>query len=292
MKEEYRLFREWHVSNAGDHTIKYYISNYGNVKMWTEVTGYVQLTIGHGLCVRNIRDRYETSDYEVRICGLGQKPFHLVWDLFGDRKRGVIDTEVWQIHHKDNDHNNNRIDNLLCVTDREHLAIHAKKANDKEYNEKLQAERYNKYYEHSLKYKEYQTEWKVYLNGIRKQLQDIQAEENKVTKERNRILREQKLAIEKAERKANKEKERLAERQRLIDSGEYVIGKTGRLTKRWTAERRAKTITSRITSDKWNNKQCCMNKGSVGITYNDRHMYIQPSEVDKYVSLGATIGFK
>lgn len=275
MKEEYRLFRTWHVTQAGDHVINYYISNLGNVKMWTEVTGDVVLTIGHGLYVKHIKN----SDYEIRICGLSNLIYQTVWDMFGDKRRGIIDGTVWQIHHVDNNHNNNAIENLICITDKEHLLIHAMTANNKERNDKLQQERYALYHAASLKYKEHLKEWKDYLNSIRKQLQKIYAEERQIQTEHNKATRSIKQQQKEQQIKA------------LLESGEYQISKTGRLAKKWSAERREKTIKSMRSSSAYRNRQCCVNKGCIGITYNNQYMYINASEKDEYLAKGAQLGF-
>lgn len=233
----------------------YYINNKGEVKYENSLGESKILTIGDGLYVSQ-----DGSINEIKIIGIGQHIYRLVYNCFG----GII-PKYYQIHHIDYNRNNNNINNLICITSKEHRHIHrplccylSSRSTSiiKNYNlEKIKNE-YNNYIEahnsyaklskHIGKYNEYYYKWQLYLIEQINKYKELKRTEylNKLTKQKlNTINKNNKLSEN--------------ERKAKLDSGEYYINKNGKLRKKfrnkWTEERRNKTMNTRLTSDKWKN---------------------------------------
>ena len=229
----------------------YYINNKGEVKYENSLGESKILTIGDGLWVSE-----EGTVNEIKIIGIRQNIYKLVYNCFG----GII-PKYYQIHHIDYNRNNNNINNLICVTGKEHRDIHRplacyicsgvisriKNNNSnnikKEYNNYILAHNsYAKLSKHIGKYNDYYYKSQLYL------LEQI----NKYNEIRHTEHLNKKL---KTIQKNNKLLEN--ERKAKLDSGEYYINENGKLIKKikkkWTEERRNKTMNTRLTSDKWKN---------------------------------------
>ena len=233
----------------------YYINNKGEVKYENSLGESKILTIGDGLYVSQ-----DGTVNEIKIIGIGHHIYRLVYNYFG----GII-PKYYQIHHIDYNRNNNNINNLICITSKEHRDIHrplacyiSSRYNSiiKNYNlEKIKNE-YNKYIEahisytklskHIGKYDEYYYKWQLYLIEQINKYKELKRTEylNKLTKQKLNTINKNNKLLEN-------------ERKAKLDSGEYYINENGKLTKKirnkWTEERRNKTMNTRLTSDKWKN---------------------------------------
>lgn len=255
MIEEWKLLKQTHYKRF---TFSYYISNFGRVKLVTEL-GEEILEIGKGLTVKHIvlGDKHY---YELMIIGMSYCMYHLVWNKFMyERPKG------YQIHHKDFNHYNNRLDNLECLDPKEHGLRHKWQSylqydeetllrvypeyKDEYYKWKKArkiADEYKKISEHRIEHIHY---WKTYIANIKQQMDEILRNEY----DERLKLREQK----------QKEKEILIqqERQRKVDSGEYYVNDKGKLVKKhivlpkWTDERRIKTMNIRKEIDMYNSPE-------------------------------------
>lgn len=233
----------------------YYINNKGEVKYENSLGESKILTIGDGLWVSE-----EGTVNEIKILGIRQNIYKLVYNCFG----GIIQKN-YQIHHIDYNRNNNNINNLICITAKEHRDIHRPLAcyicaniitRIKNYNSKNIKKEYNNYIaahnsyaklsKHIGKYDEYYYKWQLYLIEQINKYKELKRTEylNKLTKQKlNTISKNNKLLEN--------------ERKAKLDSGEYYINENGKLIKKirnkWTEERRNKTLNTRLTSDKWKN---------------------------------------
>ena len=233
----------------------YYINNKGEVKYENSLGESKILTIGDGLYVSQ-----DGTVNEIKIIGIGHHIYRLVYNYFG----GII-PKYYQIHHIDYNRNNNNINNLICITGKEHRDIHRPLACylsssytsiNKNYNlEKIKNE-YNKYIEahisyaklskHIGKYDYYYYKWQLYLLEQINKYKELKRTEylNKLTKQKLNTINKNNKLLEN-------------ERKAKLDSGEYYINENGKLTKKirnkWTEERRNKTMNTRLTSDKWKN---------------------------------------
>ena len=231
----------------------YYINNKGEVKYENSLGESKILTIGDGLWVSE-----EDTINEIKIIGIGQHIYKLVYNCFG----GII-PKYYQIHHIDYNRNNNNINNLICITAKEHRDIHRPvgcyisscitsgiKYNipqniKQEYNNYIAAhDSYTKLSKHIGKHDDYYYKWKLYLLDQINKFKELKRKEylNKITKQKlNTINKNNKLSEN--------------ERKEKLDSGEYYINENGKLIKKirnkWTEERRNKTMNTRLTSDKW-----------------------------------------
>lgn len=224
----------------------YYLNELGEVKYENSLGESKILTIGDGLWVSKDGDILDDDAInEIKILGISQHIYRLVYTCFG----GII-PKYYQIHHIDYDRNNNNIDNLLCITDKEHRAIHRPLSTaistnnitadiEEEYNKYILAHNsYNELKQYLGKYNEYYYKWQLYL------LEQI----NKY-KELKRIERINKIAEQKLNTIKKQQEYIEQERNNKLNSGEYYINKKGGLSKKnkpkWTAERRAKTMATR-----------------------------------------------
>lgn len=252
MKEEWKLLKQTYYKRF---TFSYYISNFGRVKLVTELSEEI-LEIGKGLTVDGKIQKDGKGKFELNIIGVSVVVYQKVWELFMyERPKG------YQIHHIDYNHYNNRLDNLECLEPKEHGLRHKWQRcitlgedyllehYPNEYNNwkkaRKIADEYKKISEHRIEHIHY---WKEHIANIKQQMDEILRNEYK---ERLK-LREQE----------QKEKEILLqqERQRKVDSGEYYVNDKGKLCKKhvehpkWTEERRIKTMNARkdiYTSPEW-----------------------------------------
>lgn len=233
----------------------YYINNKGEIKYENSLGESKILTIGDGLWVSE-----EGTVNEIKIIGISQNIYKLVYNCFG----GII-PKYYQIHHIDYNRNNNNINNLICLTAKEHRDIHRplacyiwsgvisriknnnSKNIKKEYNNYIKAHNsYAKLSKHIGKYNDYYYKWKLYLLEQINKYNELRRTEhlNKITKQKLNTINKNNKLIEN-------------ERKAKLDSGEYYINENGKLIKKfkkkWTEERRNKTMNTRLTSDKWKN---------------------------------------
>lgn len=194
-----------------------YVSNYGNVKL-----NDIPLTIGNGL--------WMDVKGNINIVGLTYGKYKTIYRFI--YTMAVDNTfnggHQWQIHHKDRDHSNNRYDNLIKVTGKEHLLIHSTDQFDNELINRLNTlkkyykEQYDKRFEHIATFKEWlHNRYTKYYNEI-----------VVPHKEQQRKEREQQLEKQKQETKLLNEKrkqQKLIEEQKLIDAGTHFRAKDGRL---------------------------------------------------------------
>ena len=229
----------------------YYINNKGEVKYENSLGESKILTIGDGLWVSD-----DGTINEIKIIGISQHIYRLVYNCFG----GII-PKHYQIHHIDYNRNNNNINNLICMTAKEHRDIHRplscylcsttitriknynSKNINKEYNNYIAAHNsYAKLSKHIGKYDDYYNKWQLYLLEQINKFRELKRTEY-INKKLKTIQKNNKL-IEN-------------ERKTKLDSGEYYINENGKLIKKfkkkWTEERRNKTMNTRLTSDKWKN---------------------------------------
>lgn len=233
MTEEWKLIK--HITYKTYYNISYYISNYGRVKLVTEL-GEEILEIGKGL---TYQPNKEKTSCELRIIGVSGTLYHLVWNNFMYKR-----PKNFQIHHKDFNHFNNRLDNLECLSPKEHGLRHKGMYDINMLNEPLQL---------SMHHHEYVNIWKEHIAYIKSKLDDMYVE---------RINNNKK---ERLELKKQKALQQIENRRKKIESGEYHIGANNRIYKntndkikgtKWTEERRKKTMESRkdMYNDEWRRK--------------------------------------
>lgn len=233
----------------------YYINEDGEAKYENSLGESKILTIGDGLWVNKDGDITDDNCInEIKIIGIGDHIYNLVYTNFIGPK-----TRRYQIHHIDYNRNNNSVDNIICISDKEHRAIHRPLANAilsgdiptnlyQDYSNYIDA--HNSYKEleiHIGRYNEYRIKWNNYL------LEQI----NKYNTDRHiqyttRLAEQKQITEQRRQNQILLEKE---ERQRKLNSGEYTIGSNGRLfpskRNKWTEERRNKTMKTRETSEAW-----------------------------------------
>lgn len=191
-----------------------YISNYGNVRL-----NDIALTIGNGL--------YMDSIGNINIVGLTYGKYKTIYRFI--YTMAVDNTfnggHQWQIHHIDRDHSNNRYDNLIKVTGKEHLKLHQCDFMDNNLMNRLNT--LKEYYkEQSSKRSEHIATFKEWLrNRYTKYYNEILLPQKK----QQRDERKQQRQIEIKARKQQKQQEKLLREQQLIDAGTHFRAKNGRL---------------------------------------------------------------
>jgi hypothetical protein len=198
-----------------------YVSNYGNVRL-----NDIQLTIGDGLWMDEHGD--------VHIVGVSfgkyKSIYRFVYTMAVDNT--FNGGHQWQIHHIDRNHSNNRYDNLIKVTGKQHLHIHSTDQCDNELIDKLNTlkeyykEQSNKRHQHIATFKQWLTNRynKYYNDVIVPQLEQQRKERQKQLEKKKH---ENKLLSEK--RKEERKQQKLIEQQKLIDAGTHFRCKDGRL---------------------------------------------------------------
>jgi hypothetical protein len=208
MKEQWKLFKVFKSTStyhiAGD---KLYISNKGRIKLTDDI-----LEFGKGLYI---------SKREIHIlsCSFGKQHnlYRLVYDMFGD---GLQYGYNYNVHHKDYNHLNNNIDNLLLCTVYEHTSIHKDDQTNgqlnvlRKYNNIIKdlEDQKDKYIESSKQY---------LIDRVNKIKQQIN-EQKDITKRIQRELYQKHIE---------------EERQNKINSGEYLIDNKGKLHSLKTIEK-------------------------------------------------------
>lgn len=191
-----------------------YISNYGNVKLNDEL-----LSLGHGL--------YMTEQGDIHIVGLSYGKYKTIYRFIYTM---AVEPEFngghqWQLHHYDRNHSNNRYDNIVKLTCKEHTMEHAYDQFNNELLKRLDElkqyykEQSDKRFEHIAATKEWlHNRYIKYYNDIvvpRKEAERKQKEEQK--KEQRKLREEQ------------RKQQKLIEEQKLIDAGTHFRCKDGRL---------------------------------------------------------------
>lgn len=240
MEEEWKELKTIQ-RNAGP-KVKYLLSNQGRIKLEAYMYGKLYdseiLSIGHGMYIYG---------KNLLVYHLGKGTIYRnIYKLFkGDIPKG------YQIHHKDYNHFNNDINNLICCTPYEHGCFH-KITNDFmngyipkhntddyiEYNNWLNAETYN---DKILKLNYTIEDSKQFIFDLYKRFED------------NALILKKEYSLKKEEALKQRQLERQQQlelaRQLKIESGEYYINNRGRLSKthkeKWTDERREKTMKTR-----------------------------------------------
>lgn len=252
---------QWKEFNRKKNGLAFEVSDLGNVRLLQyfedKVIDSELLSIGHGLYY--IKDK-SGQYYNVRCYNVVDNIYRIVYRTFV----GPIN-KCYQIHHINFDHTDNRLSNIVCLSPHEHGKYHI-------WQGYLESENtlnihLNDYDEINQKYiyelvKDYITAVDNYNNisTINYTGEDAANDYRLITSRfKNKIKEIKQNRVN--QRKQQREQQQLleqAERQRKIDNGEYAIGSNGRLylakRKQWTPERRAKTMTTRKTSDAWKNR--------------------------------------
>lgn len=240
MEEQFKLFK---TTNHYGCKLNYYISNFCNIILETPF-GRENLSIGHGLYI-------EKKYPNLKLCGHTQDLYRIIWELF----KGPI-PKGHQIHHLDYNHCNNRLDNLICCSAKEHGKYHGflyKYQNILKYDnakpltdiEKEQLEQYNKVLDIYKQYKDISNnkdniykEWRQYINNLYNKLDNIHKEQ--------REQREQQREQQRRQKELDKQK-KIEEK---LKSGNYKLTEDGKLRyiltgTKWSEERRQKTMKTR-----------------------------------------------
>ena len=194
-----------------------YVSNYGNVRL-----NDILLTIGKGL--------WMDIDGNIHIVGVSFGKYKTIYRFI--YTMAVDNTfnggHQWQIHHIDRNHSNNRYDNLIKLTGKQHLQMHQKDFMDDELMIRLHTlkeyykEQSNKRYQHIAAFNEWLT------NRYNKYYNDVvipQLEQRRNERQQQLEKRKHETKLLKDERK----KQKLIEQQKLIDAGTHFRCKDGRL---------------------------------------------------------------
>lgn len=266
-KEIYEAKRNSRTHVKGD---KYYVSNYGRVKY-----NDIILDMGKGLYVSN-------SELRIYGCPLKDKLYRIIYKLFV----GNLLHWPYQIHHKDFNHLNNAVDNLIQVTPREHGNLHSS-----EYS-----------IEKTLEYKEIIND--LSNNESLKEQSKLFFE--KYTKQRLDIIKEKKEK-EKQELKEQKKQQREQQKKQYI---EYKLNKGFKISIKGVPydperlknmyksntkdsyKKMAKTIKQKYKDDPSYKERVCKNRGMICINDGLKIKYIDSNELDKYIADGWVRGRK
>lgn len=227
VKTQSRLKKDYEISNKGNVRLHYYNEKYN-------IDRYYILELGKGL--------YISKKGYITAFHLSNYIYRLVYRLFiGEPHKG------YQIHHKDFNKLNNDLNNLECLSPREHGDRHEWQGFDynidinirQKYNKEIN--QFNYYtsliYDYKINHEEYFNinSSKEYIHNIEKYLE--------------LLLKQKRLEI-KETNKRRKEKIR----EDKLNSGNYILGKNNRLVRinytlpKWTEERREKTLKSQQIS--------------------------------------------
>lgn len=198
-----------------------YVSNYGNVRL-----NDIPLTIGNGLWMD------EHGDIHIVGVSFGKYKsiYRFVYTMAVDNT--FNGGHQWQIHHIDRNHSNNRYDNLIKVTGKQHLQIHQKDFMDNELIDRLNTlkeyykEQSNKRHQHIATFKQWLT------NRYNKYYNDVivpQLEQQYREREQQLEKHYQELKLLNEKRKEERKQQKLIEQQKLIDAGTHFRCKDGRL---------------------------------------------------------------
>ena len=220
MEEQWKLFKVYKSTSiyhiAGD---KIYISNKGRIKLNDDI-----LDFGKGLYVLN-------GELRIFYCSFGKRHnlYRTVYDLFrGGLRYGCN----YNIHHKDYNHLNNNIDNLLLCTSKEHMQIHKDDYKNGQINIRIKycniikdlEEQKDKHIESSKQY---------LIDRVNKIKQQINEQKD----------------IDKRTQKELRQKQIEEERQNKINSGEYLVDSKGKLHSLKAIEKRRNTLKHKYDTD-------------------------------------------
>ena len=241
MEEQFKLFK---TTNFHYCKLNYYISNFCNIILETPF-GRENLSIGHGLYIDY--NEYPT----LKLCGGSKELYRIIWELF----KGSI-PKGYQIHHLDYNHCNNRLDNLICCSPKEHGKYHGflfKYQNVLKYDnanpltdiEKEQLEQYNKSLDIYEQYKDISNnkdniikEWRQYINNLYDRLDNLHKEQRR----RKQEQREQQRIQREIDKQKKIEDGLKSGRYKLTEDGKLRYTQTGT---KWSEERRQKTMNTR-----------------------------------------------
>lgn len=224
MEEQWKLFKVYKSTSiyhiAGD---KLYISNKGRIKLTDDI-----LDFGKGLYVLK-------GEICMFKCSFGKRRnlYRVVYDMFGD---GLQYGCNYNIHHKDYNHLNNNIDNLLLCTSKEHGEIH-------KYDQTNGKIKVLKKYRNIIKDLEEQKD--KHIESSKQYLID---RVNKIKKQIKQQINEQK-DIDKRIQRELRQKQIEEERQNKINSGEYLVDSKGKLHSIKAIEKRKNTLKHKYDTD-------------------------------------------
>jgi len=185
---------------------KIYVSNIGKVRMNDE-----ELTYGHGLYVS------DKGDIMILGCEWPEKTMHrTIYKLFiGEPHRDIYHN----IHHKDFNHLNNHVDNLIELTSKEHGDIH-KGVFDKDIKSYINSliEKKEEFINETKKWLKQRVE--DYLNNNNRQLE-------------YNLKRQKQAELNKAKKEERKQKEI----EKKLASGDYYYNKAGVLRKKTSTKK-------------------------------------------------------
>ena len=251
---------QWKEFKRKKNGLSFEVSDLGNIRLLQYFEGNIidseLLSIGHGLYY--IKDK-QSNYYNIRCYNVPDNIYRILYRTFV----GPIN-KCYQIHHINFDHTDNRLSNLICLSPYEHGKYHnwqgyleSENTLDNHLND---YDNTNKKYIYEL-VKDYITALDNYNNisTINYTAEDAANDYRLITSRfKNKIkeIKQNRTQRIKQQREQKKLLEQ-TERQRKIDNGEYIIGTDGRLhlakRKKWTPERRAKTMATRETSTAWQN---------------------------------------
>ena len=230
--DEYKLIR---TKNIKKHLrTDYYISNKGNILMKiynkhnNELIQDYKLVYGDGIYIND-------ENKSIHIYNLGIKQiYRFIYELFiGPIPKG------YQIHHKDYNHYNNDINNLECLSVREHGLKHGF-AGEIAYKPKSD---YSKETINFLQQKDKINELCLIANKEHSYTNIINL--------LNKLANDIEIEIQQTKEKEREEK-LIKERNDKLATGNYTIGENGELIyhrPKWTEERRQKTLAHQHYND-------------------------------------------
>ena len=198
-----------------------YVSNYGNVRL-----NDILLTIGNGL--------WMDLNGDIHIVGVSFGKYKTIYRFI--YTMAVDNTfnggHQWQIHHVDRNHSNNRYDNLIKLTGKQHRQIHNKDfMNDKlmirlHKLKEYYKEQSNKRHQHIAIFNQWLTDrYNKYYNDV----VIPQLEQQRKEKQYKLEQKKKETKILKDKLKEERKKQKIIEEQKLIDAGTHFRCKNGKL---------------------------------------------------------------
>lgn len=244
---------EWKTFKITHKYINWQASTLGNIRLAAiyndEIIDIEYLTLGKLLY-------YCNKDNSIQCWHAGDNIYRIVYRLFkGDINKG------WQIHHINFDHTDNRIDNLICVSPREHGKYHSWMfilTSDKILNENInEYDNINNKYVYELI--DQHNAAKNRYNELNNIEYDIKNYNNILVDITTRLLNNIKKILNKEAEQKRQLKQQLKEErykkqiQDKLNTGNYIYDNGKLIYKRpaWTEERRNKTMNTRKTSEAW-----------------------------------------
>lgn len=269
MEETWKLLHEV-KSNSKTHLKgdKYYISNKGRVKY-----NDIILDIGKGLYVAR-------GELRIYGCPLPESSFHrTIYKLFV----GNILYRTHQIHHKDYNHLNNAVDNLIQVTPKEHGDLHSSKDS---INKTLKNKKIRDNLNNQIELLRKQS--KLLFENYTKQRLDI------ITKQKRKEKEEIKKQLEQQKKQYIEDK--LNKGWKLTIKGIPYDPERVKLMHTFHTEESHKKISEsikqRYKDDLSYRERVCKTKGKICINNGIMNKYINRNELNEYVLHGWVKGRK